>query len=135
MPSALPPRCISYYSYIKPQLHGSMGERYGVVYRTIPTSNHNVIAHYNYELRVVYRTIPTSNHNIITDVSGQIPLYIVLFLHQTTTSFPQWFVGTKLYIVLFLHQTTTKHKPVKGGGLLYIVLFLHQTTTLARSYI
>ena len=142
--------CISYYSYIKPQLYFYNLFFINVVYRTIPTSNHNLfllillspllyivlflhqtttirrnvllkdglyivlflhqtttvgwrllvahgcISYYSYIkpqlcdylaelLSVVYRTIPTSNHNIITDVFGQIPLYIVLFLHQTTT--------------------------------------------------
>ena len=55
--------CISYYSYIKPQPLWSNTQPKHVVYRTIPTSNHNC---------------------------GQSPppcflLYIVLFLHQTTT--------------------------------------------------
>ena len=65
-------------------------------------------------------------------------LYIILFLHQTTTSFPQWFVGTKLYIVLFLHQTTTLLSLYPHPAQLYIVLFLHQTTTpwgLAQSLV
>ncbi len=34
--------CISYYSYIKPQLLDGMMKQKSVVYRTIPTSNHNV---------------------------------------------------------------------------------------------
>ena len=33
--------CISYYSYIKPQPTASASENAQVVYRTIPTSNHN----------------------------------------------------------------------------------------------
>ena len=78
-------RCISYYSYIKPQLQQLC----------------------SVSLQVVYRTIPTSNHNIITDVCGRIPLYIVLFLHQTTTPLFFNFFYYGLYIVLFLHQTTT----------------------------
>ena len=77
--------CISYYSYIKPQheVHGQLNgwvvyrtiptsnhnlydtfQSYPiVVYRTIPTSNHNIYYGYNEEIEVVYRTIPTSNHN------------------------------------------------------------------------
>ena len=55
--------CISYYSYIKPQLtKGALRL-----------------------LDVVYRTIPTSNHNACACVRGCAGLYIVLFLHQTTT--------------------------------------------------
>ena len=33
--------CISYYSYIKPQQYWSSRDFVVVVYRTIPTSNHN----------------------------------------------------------------------------------------------
>ena len=57
--------CISYYSYIKPQ--PSVG--------------------WPKERCVVYRTIPTSNHNIQSGCSPRCRLYIVLFLHQTTTLF------------------------------------------------
>ena len=59
------------------------------------------------ERAVVYRTIPTSNHN-----------------HRVKNK-----VSRKLYIVLFLHQTTTYSLSRDAVGLLYIVLFLHQTTT------
>ena len=38
-------------------------------------------------LVVVYRTIPTSNHNILAIILISRSLYIVLFLHQTTTVF------------------------------------------------
>ncbi len=59
-------RCISYYSYIKPQLY--------VLNKSFA--------------KVVYRTIPTSNHNRWTSASCSCVLYIVLFLHQTTTYLP-----------------------------------------------
>ena len=77
--------CISYYSYIKPQLSLIALHLLDVVYRTIPTSNHNRI----------------SLHIFINR------LYIVLFLHQTTTSWGCFRATKALYIVLFLHQTTT----------------------------
>ena len=77
--------CISFDSYIKPQLArlpqvlqtvvylliptsnhnlqlGWIGKRY-VVYLLIPTSNHNANALLLGEQRVVYLLIPTSNHN------------------------------------------------------------------------
>ena len=38
---AILPSCISYYSYIKPQLNLLAKVLFFVVYRTIPTSNHN----------------------------------------------------------------------------------------------
>ena len=120
--------CISYYSYIKPQLRITAVSLLMVVYRTIPTSNHNsdqcrllasqlyivlflhqtttrhvvayflhsCISYYSYikpqlccasgaPILVVYRTIPTSNHNCGFLANFSIMLYIVLFLHQTTT--------------------------------------------------
>ena len=78
--------CISYYSYIKPQPAIGAGAGLLVVYRTIPTSNHNVLLNWYTKHFVVYRTIPTSNHNVLLLVAGGVVLYIVLFLHQTTTA-------------------------------------------------
>ena len=77
--------CISYYSYIKPQLLGCKNYRVSCC-----------ISYYSYikpqpaggaigSLFVVYRTIPTSNHNTYTVNVVTGVLYIVLFLHQTTT--------------------------------------------------
>ena len=56
-------RCISLYSYIKPQLSSVKGKDSIVVYLYIPTSNHN--------------------HSLISSVTSK--LYIFIFLHQTTT--------------------------------------------------
>ena len=56
-----------------------------VVYRTIPTSNHNCQPLHRNRHWVVYRTIPTSNHNFVLIRAFALVLYIVLFLHQTTT--------------------------------------------------
>ena len=55
--------CISFDSYIKPQLNNSSGLPYLVVYLLIPTSNHNA-------------WVPPDEPNA---------LYIFWFLHQTTT--------------------------------------------------
>ena len=78
-------RCISYYSYIKPQQNASF-----------PDSVICCISYYSYikpqldncvsqDDTVVYRTIPTSNHNCTRNRTQRVKLYIVLFLHQTTT--------------------------------------------------
>ena len=56
-------RCISLYSYIKPQLQGQQIQFERVVYLYIPTSNHN-----------------PEGADYIMQV-----LYIFIFLHQTTT--------------------------------------------------
>ena len=107
-------RCISYYSYIKPQLPNIMMYQRVVVYRTIPTSNHNFTQIVWWANNVVYRTIPTSNHNSLGMLLPCYVLYIVLFLHQTTTLAPLDKVERKLYIVLFLHQTTTPDSDAKA---------------------
>ena len=61
MPSA---GCISSVSYIKPQRHDPA----------------------NFQDSVVYRPFPTSNHNSTTLETSATLLYIVRFLHQTTTT-------------------------------------------------
>ena len=185
--------CISYYSYIKPQPSRTYQSRHIVVYRTIPTSNHNFtctlfpyrmlyivlflhqtttilplrrtffccISYYSYikpqrEVAppnchvVVYRTIPTSSHNILLSCWWVYQLYIVLFLHQTTTqmrrllyqrsciSYYSYIKPQRLHwlsvlcIVVYRTIPTSNHNrkgSTKNFTLLYIVLFLHQTTT------
>ena len=78
-------RCISFDSYIKPQLNDEQGAEGEVVYLLIPTSNHNSC--------LQYLTIS--------------PLYIFWFLHQTTTPYNASLCNVELYIFWFLHQTTT----------------------------
>ena len=99
--------CLSSCSYIKPQLwpfslasrvvvyhlvptsnhntkHAVKRLRH-VVYHLVPTSNHNVIEVLDVELVVVYHLVPTSNHNLFPSVITILQLFIILFLHQTTT--------------------------------------------------
>ena len=142
--------CISFDSYIKPQLFKAQ-----VVVQ-----------------RVVYLLIPTSNHNHLVGAVWYLVLYIFWFLHQTTTGVENAEAWRQLYIFWFLHQTTTTIpsaltpsscisfdsyiKPQRGMALmlsicvvylliptsnhnsvsywlllsmLYIFWFLHQTTT------
>ena len=85
MAKTIPFSCLSSCSYIKPQLF------------------FNVVT----QSSVVYHLVPTSNHNVMVVPSRKIRLFIILFLHQTTTIFymaPDW---RGLFIILFLHQTTT----------------------------
>ena len=56
-----------------------------VVYRPFPTSNHNCLPLYVKSSLVVYRPFPTSNHNEVQGNYDYYVLYIVRFLHQTTT--------------------------------------------------
>ena len=78
-------RCISFDSYIKPQLYYVVSSHVNVVYLLIPTSNHNSCTSSNDLVRVVYLLIPTSNHNRIAKKKTVDKLYIFWFLHQTTT--------------------------------------------------
>ena len=55
--------CISFDSYIKPQQCGDCPQNVDVVYLLIPTSNHNVRVEGLLLRCVVYLLIPTSNHN------------------------------------------------------------------------
>ena len=57
--------CISFDSYIKPQLVKIIKCYIGVVYLLIPTSNHNESQEYKDRVAVVYLLIPTSNHNCL----------------------------------------------------------------------
>ena len=77
--------CISYYSYIKPQLASKTTRRNTgcISYYSYIKPQH--VGNLTFRYLVVYRTIPTSNHNKITCFIVKHPLYIVLFLHQTTT--------------------------------------------------
>ena len=77
--------CISSVSYIKPQLFLCCQCRLEVVYRPFPTSNHNGASKRNDPTKVVYRPFPTSNHNMPPCLFYIFQLYIVRFLHQTTT--------------------------------------------------
>ena len=122
-------RCISSFSYIKPQPacratggacvvyhpfptsnhnpRSDFKERASVVYHPFPTSNHNRHTRCRWRHGVVYHPFPTSNHNAQSLVMRSIMLYIILFLHQTTTIIRKVAKLLGLYIILFLHQTTT----------------------------
>ena len=78
--------CISFDSYIKPQLFVTLHSFWSVVYLLIPTSNHNVPGSWVMVRGVVYLLIPTSNHNVNQKAIGCKLLYIFWFLHQTTTA-------------------------------------------------
>ena len=101
--------CLSSCSYIKPQ-------------------------HYSINLSsnvVVYHLVPTSNHNLFYCLFFFDVLFIILFLHQTTTLRQRKEKACSLFIILFLHQTTTASVSRPLTELLFIILFLHQTTTAA----
>ena len=78
-------RCLSSCSYIKPQLILWEIKNPVVVYHLVPTSNHNNKGWNLNFLEVVYHLVPTSNHNLFMLPLNPGELFIILFLHQTTT--------------------------------------------------
>ena len=64
-----------------------------VVYHLVPTSNHNRFIPITTLYPVVYHLVPTSNHNRSEAGALEHLLFIILFLHQTTT---------RMYVPIFL---------------------------------
>ena len=77
--------CISYLSYIKPQPIAASNNQANVVYLIFPTSNRNLKSRYSQSRIVVYLIFPTSNRNSSLLVLNMVKLYILSFLHQTAT--------------------------------------------------
>ena len=122
--------CISFDSYIKPQLprKGCLGTLCCISFDSyikpqLPRSRQESV-------KVVYLLTPTSNHNIIPHFLSCIVLYIFWLLHQTTTTERIVFKNILLYIFWLLHQTTTFLVGLSMVIKLYIFWLLHQTTTL-----
>ena len=74
--------CISFDSYIKPQLFLSSVVSSIIVYLLIPTSNHNLSASMVHRHCIVYLLIPTSNHNWLQ--VGKLQVLIVYLLIPTS---------------------------------------------------
>ena len=71
--------CISFDSYIKPQLLHDLTGFVFVVYLLIPTSNHNPAAITLKLGWVVYLLIPTSNHNTqFLQIQAQRVVYLLI---------------------------------------------------------
>ena len=102
--------CILFHFYIKPQQLQCKLKRNVVVSYSISTSNHNA-----------ERCYPT--------MQG---LYLIPFLHQTTTLGTSGDYRFVLYLIPFLHQTTTAAGVIARVSELYLIPFLHQTTTSDR---
>ena len=78
-------RCFLSRIYIKPQRGGLRYNRAGVVSYLVSTSNHNSIEVY----------------------IGTKKLFLISYLHQTTTCPARLIVCCKLFLISYLHQTTT----------------------------
>ena len=121
--------CILFHFYIKPQHWFDRKYPFVVVSYSISTSNHNCVAPYLLAFFVVSYSISTSNHNSMRAMNWMCQLYLIPFLHQTTTN-PALITPTSwLYLIPFLHQTTTAWDYILPTQRLYLIPFLHQTTT------
>ena len=122
--------CLSVYSYIKPQRCSVCVLILGVVYLSIPTSNHNHQRAFLHVGNVVYLSIPTSNHNT-EDYHVKPPVVVYLSIPTSNhNTCPSQCPCVMLFICLFLHQTTTVVSLGRTARVLFICLFLHQTTTI-----
>ena len=104
------------------------------VYLSFPTSNHNYGTSNENRAVAVYLSFPTSNHNIDCDVIDVITLFISLFLHQTTTRWPQasdqrsclslfsyikpQLLGQRQFLIIavYLSFPTSNHNPYAAIG-------------------
>ena len=77
--------CILFFFYIKPQLIPLWCKIPLVVSYSFSTSNHNRFSFFVDGGGVVSYSFSTSNHNTLPDMSTSARLYLILFLHQTTT--------------------------------------------------
>ena len=104
-----------------------------VVSYSISTSNHNRDEGDFESSFVVSYSISTSNHNYVASLSCMPELYLIPFLHQTTTQEHREINVMVLYLIPFLHQTTTNVSFIPWLARLYLIPFLHQTTTATLS--
>ena len=101
--------CISFDSYIKPQLFLLPWCCIVIVYLLIPTSNHNVSALFTEDRNIVYLLIPTSNHNSSSCIT-RVPLIVYLLIPTSNHNLIMCLKNNDwLYIFWFLHQTTTNY--------------------------
>ena len=77
--------CISYVFYIKPQLAAISISLSIVVSLMFSTSNHNLLTIIPQTKPVVSLMFSTSNHNEVWSLEQDKALYLLCFLHQTTT--------------------------------------------------
>ena len=121
--------CISFDSYIKPQLCQVFLIAVGVVYLLIPTSNHNPFATSSTKRDVVYLLIPTSNHNFCFNFHNS---KTVVYLLIPTSNHNYKGIYLQFLFVVYLLIPTSNHNYVCflcAICALYIFWFLHQTTT------
>ena len=127
-----------------------------VVSYSISTSNHNLFGRHLTIPPVVSYSISTSNHNIPRLIIDRIMLYLIPFLHQTTTRIVSCFCTLSCILFHFYIKpqqkrslmvpdavvsysiSTSNHNWVGYNQLrlrLYLIPFLHQTTTVCLVFV
>ena len=99
--------CILFHFYIKPQLCFGGIIYFIVVSYSISTSNHNIFSSPSTPKNVVSYSISTSNHNFA--LGGSSISYVVSYSISTSNhNIAHYLLRIiELYLIPFLHQTTT----------------------------
>ena len=121
--------CSLFCFYIKPQHRRLSLVRYVVVPYSVSTSNHNCEYINSKEVEVVPYSVSTSNHNFLGYTK---PLLLVVPYSVSTSNHNRLCTPSNriwLFLILFLHQTTTRKMDYLRWLVLFLILFLHQTTT------
>ena len=126
--------CIISFLYIKPQLVDRTSRQHAsCIISFLYIKPQRSATKINARCVVLYR-FSTSNHNNKVILLGNVGLYYIVSLHQTTTRINAYSTDFLLYYIVSLHQTTTR---IIGGRLtseLYYIVSLHQTTTEKEYY-
>ena len=100
-----------------------------VVSYLVSTSNHNAPNAHPQAAEVVSYLVSTSNHNQSVAVPLAVGLFLISYLHQTTTILVLYRIVDKLFLISYLHQTTTQGCGAGAVCTLFLISYLHQTTT------
>ena len=106
-------RCISLFSYIKPQLLYQRREVHSVVYLCFPTSNRNKIQDHVGLREVVYLCFPTSNRNYYDFAKSEFAVVYLCFPTSNRNLENAVEMARVLYIFVFLHQTATFQRKLR----------------------
>ena len=108
-------------------------------------NKHEIIEHFEIDRGIINNYIPKqllANHSdfiycyILSKCKNRkeaVKLFLIRFLHQTTTTILRLLNACPLFLIRFLHQTTTRWKLRSSKKELFLIRFLHQTTTVRVS--
>ena len=103
----MPPCCISFLIYIKPQLLAAPCVTQSVVFLSLSTSNHNRPTFPIRMAWVVFLSLSTSNHNAVERERQDIAVVFLSLSTSNHNSPATPLIWPELYFFPYLHQTTT----------------------------